>query len=105
MEDQVSKPELKQEGDLTQADFERFPVWIGVHNYDSDEEPWYEESDEETYRPWTGPLPFAEEKGIALVATTFQFADGSIYAGYCQATWENWDTTPPPSKAMDGTPI
>ena len=104
MDDQVSKPELKQEWELTHADFKRFPVWIGIHNYDIDE-PWYDESDEETFRPWTGQLPFVNKKGIALVATTFEFADGSIYPGYCQATPESWDVTPPPSQTRDGTPI
>src|SRR5438552_16309205 len=50
---EMPKPEMKQESELTLADFLRHPIWIGVHNYDVDE-PWYEESDEETVRPWTG---------------------------------------------------
>lgn len=74
-------PELKQESDLTPADFLRLPVWIGVHNFDSDE-PWYENSDEETFRPWTGPLPFKESRGFVLVAATFTLRDGSVYPGY-----------------------
>jgi hypothetical protein len=83
-------PEMKQERDLTPADFRRYPVWIGVHNFDSDE-PWYEQADEETYRPWTGSLPFAENRGIVLIAATFTLADGSVYPGYCTAVRENWD--------------
>src|SRR6185369_7948419 len=104
MEAKMSLPELKQECDFTSRDFERFPVWIGVHNYDIDE-PWYDECDEETYRPWTGQLPFTEKRGIALVAATIEFADGSIYPGYYQSTRENWDTPPSPSKTLEGAPI
>jgi len=93
---------MKQWGDLTAADFERHPVWIGVHNYD-DDEPWYEESDEETFRPWTGRLPFAEGRGIVLVAATFELADGSVYPGYCQATPDDWDSPLPPMTMPDGS--
>ena len=89
---------MKQQDDLAPADFERHPVWIGVHNYDSDE-PWYEQSDEQTFRPWTEPLPFAEVRGIALVAATFELADGSIYSGYCQAVREDWDLPRPPARS------
>lgn len=48
----MSKPELKQIGALSLSDFLRHPVWVGVHTRDTDE-PWYDETDEETYRPWT----------------------------------------------------
>lgn len=86
-------PEMKQEYDLTPADFERQPVWVGVHNLDTDE-PWYEQSDEEPFRPWTGPLPFAEKIGIALVKATFVLTDGSVYPGYCRAVADDWDVPP-----------
>lgn len=49
----MEKPELKQFGDLTHEDFDRHPVWIGCHVADYDEL-WYEDTDEETFRPWTG---------------------------------------------------
>ena len=42
----ADKPELKQFGELLPADFDRQPVWVGVHTADYDE-PWYEETDEE----------------------------------------------------------
>src|SRR5690349_3019429 len=83
-------PEMKQEYDLSLADFGRHPVWVGVHNFDSDE-PWYEQSDEETFRPWTGPLPFAETRGFALAAAAFELADGTIYPGYCRSVRDDWD--------------
>src|SRR5689334_3630758 len=60
-----SLPEMKQDYDLTPEDFLRYPVWIGVHNYDYGQ-PWYEKADEQTFRPWTEPLPFAEKRGTPL---------------------------------------
>jgi hypothetical protein len=61
------KPELKKECDLSPTDFACQAVWLNVHAHDSNE-PWYEECDEETFRPWTGSLPFVETKGFVLVA-------------------------------------
>jgi hypothetical protein len=49
------KPELRQFGSLTAEDFERIPVWLACHVADYDE-PWYDETDEETFRPWSGDL-------------------------------------------------
>jgi len=92
---QTKYPILKQECDLTPTDFQRFPVWIGVHNCDSDQ-PWYKQPDEETYRPWIGKLPFSENSGIALVAAHFTLADGSTYQGYCTAVRKDWDDAPTP---------
>jgi hypothetical protein len=61
-----AKPELKQFGDLTPADFERHPVWIACH-WEDEGEPWYDETDEATFRPWTGALPAAPSEGMFLV--------------------------------------
>jgi hypothetical protein len=33
----VTRPDLKQFGDLTERDFETSPVWIGCHTVDYDE--------------------------------------------------------------------
>jgi hypothetical protein len=49
------KPVLKQFGDLTLADFERHPVWVSVHGLDEGA-PWYDDTNEETFRPWTDDL-------------------------------------------------
>ena len=84
------RPEMKRECDLAVADFVRCPVWIGVHNFDVDQ-PWYEEADEETVRPWTGKIPFNERRGSAIITAQFKLADGSVYAGYCHAVPANWD--------------
>jgi hypothetical protein len=97
-------PELKQETDLSPADFARQPVWVGVHHYDSDQ-PWYEQSDEETFRPWTGPLPFAEPRGFALVATEFVLADGSVYGGYCRSVPDTPNELTPWSQRHGGDPL
>ena len=73
-------PQLKQFGDLTPADFEAHPVWVNCHGLDQDE-PWYEQTDEETFRPWTGPLPVNADE-MYLVSTRFRFADGSTARGF-----------------------
>ena len=75
------KPELKQFGDLSPADFERYPVWIACHTEDS-AEPWFNETDEETFRPWTGPLPVGPSDGMLLVRATFELHDGSHHDGF-----------------------
>lgn len=75
------KPELKQFGELTAGDFEREPVWIACHVEDYDE-PWYDETDEETFRPWSGELPVNASLGMLLVRATATLADGSSYPGF-----------------------
>jgi hypothetical protein len=72
------KPELRSIGSLTAADFERFPVWLACHVADCDE-PWYDETDEETFRPWTGKLPVRCVDGMYLVKATATLADGSSF--------------------------
>ncbi len=47
---------LKQIQNLRPDDFEEHPVWVLCHIIDYDE-PWYDDTDEETFRPWDGPLP------------------------------------------------
>jgi hypothetical protein len=76
----MNTPEFKQFGDLVQSDFERYPVWIGCHTVDGDE-PWYDETDEETFRPWNGSLPTGPSEGMLLVRATMEFADGTLYLG------------------------
>jgi hypothetical protein len=75
------KPELKQFGDLSPADFERHPVWIACHTEDF-AEPWFNETDEETFRPWTGPLPVGPSDGMLLVHAIFELHDGSYHDGF-----------------------
>jgi hypothetical protein len=75
------KPELKQFGNLTQQDFERFPPWVGVHTQDYDE-PWYDEEDEETFRPWIGEVPVDPSIGMLLVRSQITLADKSKFVGF-----------------------
>jgi hypothetical protein len=75
------KPELKQFGTLTQADFNRFPIWVGVHTCDYGE-PWYDETDEETFRPWLGELPINPKIGMFLVRSQIVLADGTRFVGF-----------------------
>jgi hypothetical protein len=75
------KPKLKQFGDLSQSDFDEYPVWVGVHTMDYDED-WYEESDEETFRPWIGEFPVNPNLGIFLVRSRFTLNDHSDFVGF-----------------------
>lgn len=75
------KPILKQFGDLTPADFEKHPVWASVHGLDCNE-PWYDDTDEETFRPWTGKLPVSSEAGMFLVRARLTLADGRVLDGF-----------------------
>jgi hypothetical protein len=77
----MAKPELKQFGDLLPADFDRHAVWINCHSSDY-EEPWYEETDEETFRPWNGLLPVSPADGMLLVRAVLVLADGTRFPGF-----------------------
>jgi hypothetical protein len=75
------KPVLKQFGYLTLADFEKHPVWVSVHGLD-DDAPWYDDTDEETFRPWTDKLPVSPEDGMFLVRAKLTLADGRVLHGF-----------------------
>lgn len=77
----MGKPDLKQFGDLTPEDFDSHGVWIGCHSADYDE-PWYEDTDEETFRPWTGDLPADASEGMLLVKAMLELRDGSQHSGF-----------------------
>ena len=77
----MDKPALKQFGELTLNDFERHPVWVSCHVIDNDE-PWYEETDEETFRPWIGSLPVDPAETMFLVRAEFQTANGRRLEGF-----------------------
>src|ERR1035438_5255113 len=77
----MERPELRQFGDLTREDFDRHAVWIGCHTTDYDET-WHEDTDEETFRPWTGKLPADPTEGMLLVKATFELPDGSRHPGF-----------------------
>lgn len=84
------KPLLRQFGDLTPADFETHPVWVNCHVIDYDE-PWYEETDEETFRPWLKSSPVDPAETIFLVRASLRLADGTMLSGFItpQATHMN----------------
>ncbi len=75
------KPLLKQFSELTEDDFAQHPVWIAVHTVDYDE-PWYDETDEETFRPWLGPLPIDPSEGMFLVKADFELHNGRHLNGF-----------------------
>ncbi len=90
----MSTPELKQIWDLSYADFERNPVWVGVHDFDVGE-PWHTASNEGAYRPWNQTLPAKAEAGRILVAAVLELRSGDCHTGFFTAVPESWDVPPP----------
>jgi hypothetical protein len=86
----MATPELKQFGDLEAEDFERHPVWVGCHTADYGKS-WYEATDEETFRPYTGNLPADPAEGTLLVRAVFELRDGTRYPGFVTPAAEAWD--------------
>jgi hypothetical protein len=80
----MARPILKQFGDLTPEDFKQHPIWVSVHSLDYEEE-WYDETDEETFRPWLGDRPVGAEE-VFLVSARFGFADGTEFDGFVTPT-------------------
>ena len=76
----MTKPRLVQYGDLTPDHFRQHPVWIACHIADYDE-PWHDETDEETFRPWLGAVPVGSDQ-MFLVACAFTLADGAEFRGF-----------------------
>jgi hypothetical protein len=77
----MNKQELKQFGELEVEDFQRHPVWISCHTADYGR-PWYEDTDEETFRPYTGQLPVDASEGSLLIRAVIELRDGSRYPGF-----------------------
>jgi hypothetical protein len=73
------RPVLKQFADVTD-DFEVHPVWVSCRIIDYSEA-WYDDTDEETFRPWLGKIPVAADE-MYLVACEFTMADGSRHQGF-----------------------
>ena len=84
------KPELKQFGDLTPADFQQHPVWIACHT-EYFAEPWFNETDEEPFRPWMGALPVGPSDGMSLVRAKFELHDGSHHDGFLTPAFNEGD--------------
>ena len=83
------RPTLKQFGHLGPGDFIAHPVWVSCHTVDYDE-PWYDDTDEETFRPWLGEVPVAVDE-MYLLACDFIMADGSRYPGFATPAFESDD--------------
>jgi hypothetical protein len=77
----AERPQLVQFADLTPAHFAAHPCWIQCHVVDYDQ-PWHDDTDEETFRPWTGPLPVDPSEGMLLVAADLTLADGTALTGF-----------------------
>jgi hypothetical protein len=80
------RPNLKQFGQLVPDDLVAHPVWVSCHSVDY-EEPWYDDTDEETFRPWLREIPVAADE-MYLIACEFTMADGSRYPGFATPSLE-----------------
>jgi hypothetical protein len=79
------RPQLVQFGSLTAAHFAEHAVWAACNSFDYDE-PWYDDTDEETFRPWRGALPVDAEIGMFLVRARFTTYDGMQLPGFITPT-------------------
>jgi hypothetical protein len=77
----MDKPILKQFIELNENDFINNPVWVQCHIIDYDQ-PWYEETDEKTFRPWDKELPVNPDYAMYLIQTTFTANNGITYTGF-----------------------
>jgi hypothetical protein len=70
----MTSPTLKQFGNLSALDFDASPVWVQCHVIDYDE-PWYDDTDEETFRVLDNGLPVDPVNGPTyLVSAEFELA-------------------------------
>jgi hypothetical protein len=80
------RPNLKQFGQLMPDDVVTHPVRVACHSVDYDE-PWYDDTDEETFRPWLSEIPVSADE-MYLVACEFTMADGSCHQGFATPSFE-----------------
>src|ERR1700752_2864899 len=83
----MNRPILRQFADLTATDFETSPVWIACSSV-HDDEPWYDDTDEEPFRPRLGPLPADPSEGMLLVRAIGTLADGTRLPGFLTPAFE-----------------
>ena len=79
----MERPTLKQYAGLSEQDLARHPLWVCTHGVD-EQEPWYRETNELTYRPWDGRLPFDRLHPPApdvAARVNFTIADGTSLTG------------------------
>ena len=101
----MPRPQLKQITDLSPEDIEQHPVWIGCTVTDYDE-PWYDETDEGTFRPWKGNVPVSPSEGMLLIRATFRLNDGSLLSGFATPAFEADDLgTMQPNVFVNGRPF
>lgn len=53
--------------------------------------PWYDDTDEETFRPWTDAIPVDPANGMFLVRAAVTFADESEAEGFLTPAFEAGD--------------
>lgn len=71
---------LKNFLELTLQDFKTYPIWVQCHIIDYSNY-WYEQTQEDTVRPYTGPKP-AVLNYCFLMLAEFIFNDGTEFEGF-----------------------
>lgn len=71
----------KSFSDLRCDDFDAWSIWVGCHGLDQNA-PWYEDTDEESFRPWRESLPIDISVGMFLVLAKARFATGQVVTGF-----------------------
>ena len=75
------RPKLVQFCNLRPEHFGEHPVWVQCHTVDY-ERPWYDDTDEETFRPWDGALPADASELMLLIPAQFKLNDGTELEGF-----------------------
>jgi hypothetical protein len=75
------KPILKQFGDLTISDFDKYPIWVQCHIIDYEEQ-WYDSTDEETFRPWIDKFPVSPDFAMFLLKAELKLKNGEVFPGF-----------------------
>ena len=77
--------ECVQFRDLRSHHFERYPAWVACHIVDY-EQPWYDETNEETYRPCLDATAKVFRDAILLVRADACLADGTLLDAFLTPT-------------------
>jgi hypothetical protein len=73
--------ELKQFSDIRHCDLNKYSIWVNCHGLDYNKS-WYDQTDEETFRPWLKSKTIDPAKGIYLIKSTFTLSDGTTLMGF-----------------------
>jgi hypothetical protein len=70
------RPLIKSYGEMSVADLRGHQIWINVHTADEDQ-PWYDEAGEDSYRPHLGEPPHRPYDNLYVLLATATLMDGT----------------------------